>query len=219
MGCAWTVQDDEISSPINDMACYRGGASYSSHSLMVHGESSSLRRSPARERHRGPDGRRYQSPGRRGPHHAGSRSAHPTDHVGRGMDIGPDGSIYVNDHGGHKVVKLANGAPGMYGAATIPSEDGSELYEFDERGRHLRTLNGLTNDVVWSLPYDAQAVIESRTPTAIPRPSSATRPVNRRRSDLRAGIVTLGLDERGYWTRSSTPPVPSTDSCIARTGS
>ena len=119
--------------------------------------------------------------------------------VGRGMDIGPDGSIYVNDHGGHKVVKLANGAPGMYGAATIPSEDGSELYEFDERGRHLRTLNGLTNDVVWSFHYDAHGRLirvedADGDPTTIVR-NPAGEPTAIR---SRAGIVTLGLDERGY---------------------
>lgn len=38
----------------------------------------------------------------------------------------------------------------------IASEDGSELYEFERTGRHVRTLNALTNSVKYQFSYDNQ---------------------------------------------------------------
>jgi len=37
----------------------------------------------------------------------------------------------------------------------IPSEDGSELYSFDKSGRHLATMNTLTNALVYQFTYDS----------------------------------------------------------------
>ena len=41
----------------------------------------------------------------------------------------------------------------------IPSEDASEVYMFDARGSHLRTLNGLTGSTNWSFTYNANNLV------------------------------------------------------------
>lgn len=73
---------------------------------------------------------------------------------GGNMAVGADGALYVADYGGHKIVKLANSGPSLYGAVTIPSQDGSELYEFDDEGRHLATRDGWTHAIIWTFTYD-----------------------------------------------------------------
>jgi RHS repeat-associated protein len=116
------------------------------------------------------------------------------------LTTGPDGTLYVADHGGHKVVKLTNGSPGMYGPATIPSEDGSELYEFDDTGRHLRTRNGWTHETIWTFDYDGDGRLESVTDafgdqTTIQRDGSGN-PTAIVSAD---GVATaLHLDANGY---------------------
>ncbi len=37
----------------------------------------------------------------------------------------------------------------------IPAPDGSEVYVFSDRGRHLRTLNPLTNGLIYEFGYDS----------------------------------------------------------------
>jgi YD repeat-containing protein len=45
----------------------------------------------------------------------------------------------------------------------IPSEDGSEVYAFDEHGRHLLTLNGLTGTTNWLFSYNALNLVTDLT--------------------------------------------------------
>ncbi|MCB9497506.1 MAG: hypothetical protein H6686_11525 [Fibrobacteria bacterium] len=42
---------------------------------------------------------------------------------------------------------------------SIPSQDGSELWVFDGSGRHLRTLDGLYGDTLWTFEYDAGGLL------------------------------------------------------------
>jgi RHS repeat-associated protein len=72
----------------------------------------------------------------------------------RGLATEPDGGVLV---GGNLVVRrIASGMPGFTaGEIAIPSDDGSELYEFDAGGRHLQTLNALTGTVRYQFGYDS----------------------------------------------------------------
>ncbi len=73
----------------------------------------------------------------------------------KGIALGPEGNLYVADQNNHRVRLLAPSIPGnSVGDVTVPSEDGRELYVFDELGRHARTLNGLTGAILHQFTYD-----------------------------------------------------------------
>jgi YD repeat-containing protein len=77
-----------------------------------------------------------------------------------GVAAAPDGSVYITTGGdeGHsgrvrKVARPLTRTDG--GRGVVPATDGSEAYEFDDRGRHLKTLDGLTGATLLSFAYDA----------------------------------------------------------------
>lgn len=78
----------------------------------------------------------------------------------QGIDIGPDGSIYISDWLNYRVRKVG---PALVGFSTeeigIPSQDGSMFYVFDGVGRHLRTLNALTGATVYSFSYNGAGLL------------------------------------------------------------
>ncbi|MDB5217283.1 MAG: uncharacterized protein JWO86_5210, partial [Myxococcaceae bacterium] len=63
-----------------------------------------------------------------------------------GMVVGRDGTLYAVSEDDNTVLAFAAPFPGGSAADVLmPNEDGSELYVFDGRGKHLRTLDGLTS--------------------------------------------------------------------------
>lgn len=149
-GCAWQVASDGITEVPADITQLPGGIAY----IASQGASQRIRWAPNDRQKFVEDiagGGTEELNGERvitGAHRL--RLRQPV-----AMDVGPDGALYVADQLGHKVIKLANAGPGFYEAVTIPSEDGSELYEFDETGRHLTTRDAATQALVWSFEYDA----------------------------------------------------------------
>ncbi len=74
----------------------------------------------------------------------------------RGIAFGKEGSLYVADAGKHIVQAIKPPFPGIdRNDLLIPSSDGAEIYHFDFRGKHLRTLHALTNAVLYSFTYDS----------------------------------------------------------------
>ncbi len=73
----------------------------------------------------------------------------------RRMAVSPDGSLYIADTFNERVVKVSPPLPGLsdLGDVLIASDDGSELYLFDARGRHEKTLDALTGVVVYEFRY------------------------------------------------------------------
>ncbi len=70
--------------------------------------------------------------------------------------VGPDGSLYLVRGGSDShVVRVSPALPGFTGDdIVIASDDGSELYVFDQDGRHRRTLLALTGAVLREFGYD-----------------------------------------------------------------
>ncbi len=127
------------------------------------------------------------------------------------LAIAADGSLLIaggTAYGDQKVGRLANPMPGT-GTTDIlvPSEDGSELYIFTSKGRHLRTMNTTTGSLIYSFTYSATGELvaitdangnvttiqrdSNGTPTAIVGPYGHT--------------TTLHLDTNGYLDTVTDP--------------
>lgn len=76
--------------------------------------------------------------------------------------IGKDGNLYISEQFSLRAVSVD--MPGFIAAAiSIPSLDGSELYQFDANGRHLRTMNTLTGSTIYTFGYDGSGRLSSAT--------------------------------------------------------
>ncbi len=77
-----------------------------------------------------------------------------------GIAVSPDRTLYVADWLNHVIRTVTRPLPGFEGVGfSLPSEDGSLLYEFDSRGRHRRTVNSLTAATVYSFTYDDRGLL------------------------------------------------------------
>ncbi len=64
-----------------------------------------------------------------------------------------DGTLHLGD-GGQRAPDLLGSPPMVNGRYLLASDDGSEVFEFDSTGRHLRTLDALTNAARYQFAYD-----------------------------------------------------------------
>ncbi|MBN1570137.1 MAG: hypothetical protein JXA73_20005 [Acidobacteria bacterium] len=83
----------------------------------------------------------------------------------RQVAVAPDGSFYIDYNGSPiRVLHVLNPLPEMSTEnIAISSDDGAEIYEFDSRGRHQRTLNALTSAVLYEFAYTANGRLASIT--------------------------------------------------------
>jgi RHS repeat-associated protein len=74
--------------------------------------------------------------------------------------IGPDGSLYIADTEHHCVRRAGPGSHDPeQDTYIIPAQDGRALYQFDRAGRHLRTLNALTNAPIYTFTYNTSGYL------------------------------------------------------------
>ena len=72
-----------------------------------------------------------------------------------GVSFGVDGSIYIGEANNHRIRRISPPLPGFNGNDfVVPSEDGTQLFRFDADGRHIDTVNTLTNAIVFTFNYD-----------------------------------------------------------------
>ena len=70
--------------------------------------------------------------------------------------IDNNGNIYLADVINDRVRKVRSIMPGLsFEDLIIPSEDGTEIYHFNNAGRHLRTLDAKTKAVRYAFAYDS----------------------------------------------------------------
>jgi RHS repeat-associated protein len=73
---------------------------------------------------------------------------------GRGLMVDPDGAVIYQD-GTAQLRRIEPALPGFGSSSSaVPSEDGSEVWEFDAAGRHLRTVDGITGAKLQRFSYD-----------------------------------------------------------------
>jgi RHS repeat-associated protein len=132
------------------------------------------------------------------------------------LALAPDGRVYLDDGRGSdlldprsaRVRRLSPVFPGMSPSdISLPSSNGTELYLFDKTGRHKRTLDGLTQAVLYDFAYDSAGRLASVTDragnvTAVERnsagaPTAVLAPGGQR--------TTLALGSDGYLSRATNP--------------
>ncbi len=138
--------------------------------------------------------------------------------------VGPDGTLYVaaarnpadggtqGNNSGYQhtwqLLRMSTRSPTFAtGDISIASDDGAELYVFDQNGHHLRTINTLTGTATWLFNYDANNLVISAEDanglvTTIERDSTG-------RPQSIAGpygqTTTLGLDANGFLASATDP--------------
>jgi RHS repeat-associated protein len=71
------------------------------------------------------------------------------------LAVAPDRSLLVAGNNTVRIQRVGSPMPGFPASdVSIASKDGTELYVFDVRGRHLRTMDTLTGNVIRSFAYD-----------------------------------------------------------------
>ena len=125
------------------------------------------------------------------------------------VEFGPDGNLYIPLQGNDASVRVIKSSmPGLSaGAILVPSEDGTEVYEFDSAGKHLQTLNALTSAVLYEFAYDTMGQLMTVTDgdgkiTTIQRdgsdnPTAIISPFGQ--------VTTLAVDANGFLESVTNP--------------
>lgn len=121
--------------------------------------------------------------------------------------VGHQGELLVADQSASRIRRLR---PRLGVTSTgvfhVPSEDGAQIFEFDARGRHLRTVSALTGSVIYTFGYDptlgqlASIIDGSGNETLIARSGSTvtiTAPHGQ--------VTTIALDANGHLASLTNP--------------
>ena len=80
------------------------------------------------------------------------------------IKLAPDGTLLVGDTHDNRTRAINPALPGFdQNDILVASSDGGAVYQFNQYGRHLRTLDALTRDTVLAFGYDAVGRVTSVT--------------------------------------------------------
>lgn len=83
------------------------------------------------------------------------------------FDVGPDGSIYLPELYDARVLRISPVLPNLsLGSSFVASEDGRQLFVFNEGGQHIETLDAITGNPVYTFHYDVSGLLTSLTDSA-----------------------------------------------------
>jgi len=155
----------------------------------------------------------FGGPGSGAPGCTGDNCPGPATALGsiQSLALGPAGEIYASDGDGLQlIVRLTSASARLNVSLTdilVPSPDAREVYFFDSRGRHQRTLDALTNAALQTFSYDSAGRVVSVTDrdanvTQIQRdaqgnPTSIVGPFGQQ--------TNLALDSDGYLHTATNP--------------
>jgi RHS repeat-associated protein len=136
---------------------------------------------------------------------------------------GPDGALYVADEDRNLVYRVARAVPPMYVSSWLNSEDGSEVYLFDDEGRHLETRDARTHELIWGFEYDSAGLLIGITDQFSQQFGNVVT-INRA-AGVGTSIVsrdgqttTLGYDGNGYLDTVTDPEAAVTSFSYTETG-
>lgn len=85
----------------------------------------------------------------------------------QGLAFAPDGTLWVSQHGNNSCDAIRRIAPALPGAAVgtqlVPSEDGSEVYAFNEFGRHMMTYDAVLGTPKFKFVYHPYETAEGHS--------------------------------------------------------
>jgi RHS repeat-associated protein len=125
-----------------------------------------------------------------------------------GASIDPAGRLLVAEHDGRIVRRFRSTLPSFTGnGMLVAAGDPGELYEFDQAGRHLRTINGFTGATRFSFAYNSSGLL-----TGITDGDGGTTTIERATNGNPTAIVgpddhrtTLAVEPGGFLQRIEDP--------------
>ncbi|MCU7907003.1 MAG: hypothetical protein KZQ76_14420 [Candidatus Thiodiazotropha sp. (ex Epidulcina cf. delphinae)] len=118
------------------------------------------------------------------------------------------GTFYIIDSGNERIRAIGLAMEGYTGEGhLVPAADGEALYEFDDLGRHLRTVSTMTGADAYTFDYDPNGFVKQVTDgygnvTAIERTTDSTLTALVSPDDHRTAVE---LDNNGYLSRLINP--------------
>ncbi|MFC1602923.1 putative Ig domain-containing protein [Pseudomonadota bacterium] len=117
-----------------------------------------------------------------------------------GIDSVPGDGLYISDLYGGRIRKVGTYSKFDMEDVLISSEDGRELYHFTASGRHFKTLNAITGEIIYAFNYDINGYLTSITDI-----DNDITTIERLGDGIPLAIVSadgqriiIGLDENGY---------------------